>query len=89
MEVLFCHNPCVKSYFEFVHGSYQSSLYSENNLFICVEDELTPKFKQLFDSIYLQNKMILLTSDNTLPELKIIDYQIISRYNNIKHQSRL
>lgn len=80
MEVLFCHNPCVKSYFEFVHGSYQSSLYSENNLFICVEDELTPKFKQLFDSIYLQNKMILLTSDNTLPELKIIDYQMAINY---------
>jgi 3,4-dihydroxy 2-butanone 4-phosphate synthase / GTP cyclohydrolase II len=80
MEVLFCHNPCVKSYFEFVHGTYQSSLYLENNFFICIEDKLTKNFIQLFEPALLQNRLIILKSSNNIPELKIIDYQLTINY---------
>lgn len=80
MEVLFCHNPCVKSYFEFAHGTYQSSLYLENNFYICIEDQLTDNFIQLFEPELLQNRLIILKSSNNIPELKIIDYQLTINY---------
>jgi 3,4-dihydroxy 2-butanone 4-phosphate synthase / GTP cyclohydrolase II len=79
METLYCKNPIVKSYHEFTHGTYQTSLIDvENSLFLCTKSNMYDNLKKLFNDKY-SDKLIFLNSFNN-NILSIIDYQLIISY---------